>query len=156
MRELDHLLRQFINGYLLTSLIIGGLSAVFYYAVGIDYALLLGVFMGIAEMIPYLGPYLGAIPAVLIALSISQTKAIIVVVGIIILQQIEGVIITPRIVDNKVGIHPLLTIFAVLAGAYLWGIVGAIVAVPLTAVLILIIKYIFSNLFANNYLRKVE
>ncbi|NLF79649.1 MAG: AI-2E family transporter, partial [Clostridia bacterium] len=73
-----------------------------------------------------------------------------------VLQQIEGVIITPRVIDNKVGIHPLLTIFAVLAGGYLWGIIGAIIAVPLTAVLILVIKYIFSNLFANNYLRNSD
>lgn len=156
MRELDHLLRQFVSGYLLISLIIGGMSAVFYYIVGLDYALLLGVFMGIAELIPYIGPYLGAIPAILVALSVSQTKGVIVIIGIIILQQIEGVIITPRVIDNKVGIHPLLTIFAVLAGGYLWGIVGAIIAVPLTAVLILVIKYLFSNLFANNYLRNSD
>ncbi|NLF80294.1 MAG: AI-2E family transporter, partial [Clostridia bacterium] len=58
MRELDHLLRQFISGYLLISLIISIMSAVFYYIVGLDYALLLGVFMGIAELIPYVGPYL--------------------------------------------------------------------------------------------------
>jgi predicted PurR-regulated permease PerM len=132
------------------------MSTVFYYLIGIDYPLVLGILMGIADMIPYFGPYLGAIPAVLIALSISKTKVLIMIIGMVVIQQIEGSFITPFVIDKRVGLHPLITIFAVMAGTYLWGIVGAIFAVPLASVIILLAKYLFARLLANNYLRNTD
>ena len=151
--ELDGLVRSFVSGYLLVSLIVAAISVVFYYAIGVDYALVLGILMGIADMIPYFGPIIGAVPAVLLALAESRAKALVVIVGLVILQQVESSVITPRVMGDRVGLHPLVTIFSVLAGGYLWGLAGAIISVPLAAVILLLSKYMFSRVFSNNELR---
>ena len=144
--ELDHLLRQFVMGYLLVSIVVAILSAAFYTAIGLDYALALGLIMGIADLIPYFGPFLGAIPAVIVALGISPGRALIAVIGLIALQQVESAVITPKIMGDKIGLHPLATIFAVLAGGYLFGLLGTILAVPFAAALLLLGKYFYCRL----------
>jgi len=151
--ELNDLARGFVRGYLSVALIMAVLSSMFYYAMGLDYALVLGLLMGIADLVPYFGPILGAIPAVLVALTESGTKAGIVIIGLLVLQQAESSVITPRIMGNRVGLHPVTTIFAVLAGGYLGGLGGAILAVPAAAAVLLIGKYVFGCVFADNQLR---
>jgi predicted PurR-regulated permease PerM len=152
--EINKLVREFISGYLLISLIITAISTVVYYLIGLDYPLVLGILMGIGDLIPYIGPLIGAIPALLISLGMGQTTFVITLVAILIIQQVEGSIITPRIIDNKLGLNPVVTIFVVMAGGVLWGISGAILAMPLTAIIILLCQYLFTLLFRNNDLRK--
>ncbi|MBQ1501965.1 MAG: AI-2E family transporter [Firmicutes bacterium] len=153
--ELNALVRSFVNGYFFISLIVGAMSAVLYYALGIDYPLVLGVLMGVADLIPYFGPFIGALPAVLLALSVSRGTAVAAVIGILVIQQLESSVITPRIMGDRIGLSPLVTIFAVLAGGYLRGIIGALIALPLAAVVLLIGRYVFSRVFANNQLRNL-
>ena len=144
--DVDYLLKQYIIGYLLVSVIMGLLSSAVYACIGLDYALALGIIIGIADLIPYFGPFIGAIPAVIVALDSSTTLAIITIISLLLLQQIESSVITPKIMGDKIGLHPLVTIFAVLAGGLLFGILGTILAVPIAATLILIIKYVYSRL----------
>lgn len=144
--EIDHLLRQFVRGYLLVSIIVALLAAAFYLCIDLDDALALGMIMGVADIIPYFGPFIGAIPAVAVALSVNTGKAVITAVGLTVIQQLESIVITPRIMGDKIGLHPLATIMAVLAGGLLFGVLGTILAVPATAAGLLIIRYLWARI----------
>jgi predicted PurR-regulated permease PerM len=102
---------------------------------GGQYALLFGFWAGITEVIPYVGPYIGAVPPVLAAFFHSPTTALIVIIVYFVLQQLEGHVLAPNIVGSSVGVHPLIVIFALLAGAQIGGIVGIIASLPLLAML---------------------
>lgn len=101
---------------------------------GIDYALTLALFAGVMEAVPMVGAYIGALPAVLVALLTgSPLKALIVAIFFLILQQLEGNIIVPQVMKKAVGVHPMLVLLAALIGAALLGFVGVLIAVPVTA-----------------------
>ena len=102
---------------------------------GGQYALLFGFWAGITEVIPYVGPYIGAVPPVLAAFFHSPTTALIVIIVYFVIQQLEGHVLAPNIVGSSVGVHPLIVIFALLAGAQIGGIVGIIASLPLLAML---------------------
>ena len=144
--DIDHLLRQYVVGYLLVSLIVAGISAAFYWCIGLDSSLALGLIMGVADLIPYFGPFLGAIPAIIIALSIDTEKAILTAAGLLVIQQLESVVITPKVMGDKVGLHPLTTIMAVLVGGWQFGILGTILAVPVAAAGLLALRYLWSRI----------
>ena len=146
--EVNHLVREFISGYLVIALVVAVIATLFYWLVGIDYPVVLGILMGIGDLIPYFGPIIAAIPAVLLAVTVSPGKTVIIIIGILLLQQLDSSVITPRIIGDRIGLHPVTTIFVVMAGGYLWGIPGAIFAIPLAAVLILIFKYLSARVFA--------
>ncbi|MGI8689910.1 MAG: AI-2E family transporter [Thermomicrobiales bacterium] len=115
--------------------IIGAACAVGYGVLGLEYWPLLALIAGATEIIPILGPWIGGIPAVLVALTDGPVKALIVAVFIIVLQQIEGNILVPRIQGDAIGLSPLTVILAILAGAKLAGPVGGILAVPISAII---------------------
>ena len=102
---------------------------------GEKYGLALGVFYGVMELVPYVGPILGAIPAVLIALFTDPISALWLVFLFIGLQQIEGHVVAPQVFGHTLRINPLLVIFALLFGLHLYGVIGALVALPIAAVL---------------------
>lgn len=102
---------------------------------GGQYALLFGVWAGLTEVIPYVGPFLGAVPPVIAAFFHSPVTALWIVVIYVIIQQLESHILAPNIVGSSVGVHPLLVIFALLAGAQIGGVLGMIAALPLLAML---------------------
>jgi len=138
-REINLILSNFIQGQLLTALIVSILEIIGLIIVGSKYALILGTFGGIANIIPYFGPVIGAVPAVAIALIESPGKAIWTALVFIIVQQIDNNFISPKIIEGRVGLHPVTTIFAVLAGETFFGITGMLIAVPAAG----IIKVIF-------------
>ena len=133
LRELDAVLGGFIRGHLLVSLIVGVLSFIGLTLLRIDFALLIGIVAGVFDIIPYFGPVIGALPAVIIALLESPLKAFYVAVLFLMIHQLESTIISPKILGERVGLHPLTVIFVILVGGQLAGIVGVLVAVPLTA-----------------------
>ncbi len=143
--DIDHLLRQFICGYLLVSVAVAIITAIFLSIIGVEYPLVLGLLMGIADLVPYFGPIIGAIPAVLVALVHSRQLAVIALIGLLVIQQLEGLVITPLIMGDRIGMHPLITIFVVMTGGYLFGIGGAILAVPGAASLSLLVRYLYSR-----------
>ncbi len=145
--EIDHLLKQFIQGYVLVSCIVGVLVTIALWLFGMKYALAIGIFAGIMDLIPYFGPVLGAIPAVWLALAQSQKMAIIVIIVFIFIQQLEN-LLTPKIVGEKIGLHPLLIIFAVLLGGYWFGIAGMVFGVPVVAMLKIVIGFTYSKYVA--------
>lgn len=124
-----------LRGQLILSLTIGLFSGVAMAIVGVPYALTLGVWAGFFEVIPYIGPIIGAVPAVLIALFISPVKALIVLIIYVVIQQLEAHILVPRIMQKAVGLSPVVVILALLIGGKLMGVVGAILAIPIAAIL---------------------
>lgn len=141
--EIDVVLISFIKGNLLVCFIVGALAAVTLSVLGVNFALTLGVIIGISDLVPYLGPVIGGIPAVAIAWTQSPRLAFYVIVLIFLIHQVEGSIIAPKILGDSVGLNPLLVIFALLAGGELWGGWGLLVAVPLAAVLKVVIRFTY-------------
>ena len=135
LHEVDKSLGSYIRGQLLVCLIIGVLSTLFFWIAGIKYPLLLGAIVGITNVIPYFGPIFGAIPAVIIAATMSVKMVLISLVIVFSLQFLEGNILSPLIVGKSLHMHPLMIMFALLAGGEIGGIIGLILAVPVLVVL---------------------
>ena len=129
-------LSRYLGGLVLVILIQGVLAFLALKILGVPYAILLGAWVSITAIIPYLGPFLGGIPAVLVALIFdSPTTAVLTVVAYGLIQQFEGNLLTPRIQGDALQVHPILVLLAVIGGAQLAGLVGVIFAVPALAVL---------------------
>lgn len=119
-----------LRGQLLLMLIIGVFDYLGLVILGMDYALVLGLWAGLTELVPYVGPVLGAIPGVLLALAVSPVKALWVLGLYVLAQQLENQIVVPVVMRKSVGLNPMVSIVAVIVGARLGGILGAIMAIP--------------------------
>ncbi|MGD0273639.1 MAG: AI-2E family transporter [Gaiellaceae bacterium] len=143
LAQLESSLAGYVKGQLLLSLIIGSsagvglwlLGAVGLFPHGDRYALFFGFWVAFTELIPYLGPWLGAIPPVAYALVSHPFAAVWVIVLFLIIHQIEGHIVVPKVMGSALRLHPLLVIFGLLAGAEIYGVLGVFVVLPLLAVL---------------------
>lgn len=122
-----------LRGQLLLSVIVGVLTYIGLSILGVKYALLLAIIAGVLEIIPYLGPWLAAIPAVLVSFSDSFVKVVLVVILYIIIQQLENNLIVPKLMQKMVGLNPIIVIMAILVGAKLGGVVGGLLGVPVAA-----------------------
>ena len=131
--EVENKVGRWMRGQLLLCLIIGVFATVFYGIIGLDFWPLLGLWAGITEIIPILGPWLGAIPAVLVALTMGAEIALLVAVFILLLQSLENWVLVPRVMRGAVGLTPLTVFVAIIAGTQLMGITGAILAIPIAA-----------------------
>lgn len=118
------------------------ISAVALLVIGVPYAILLGAWVSVTGVIPYLGAWLGGIPAVLLALSVSPTRAILTGVLFFLIQQLEGNVLTPRIQGEAVRVHPVLIFLAVIAGGEMFGLMGIVFAVPVLAVLRVLAEFL--------------
>lgn len=148
LAEIDHAVGGFIRGQLVVAAVVGVLAFVGLQAVGMPYAVVGGLLAATGEVIPYFGPFIGGVPIVLLALARSPQLALTVAVVLIVIQQVESIFIAPRIVGHYVGLHPLMVIFALLAGASLGGVIGMLVAVPAIGVTRAILGFIVRLLSA--------
>ncbi|WP_019423629.1 AI-2E family transporter [Paenibacillus sp. OSY-SE] len=144
LKEIDTALGNYIRGQFLVCVIIGVLAYIGYMIVGMPYALLLALCVAIFNIIPYLGPYFGAAPALIVASTISLKMLIFVAVVNTICQILEGNIISPQVVGRTLHMHPLVIIFALLVGGELAGVVGLILAVPFFAALKVVLSHVFT------------
>ena len=133
-REIESRLGGYVRGELLLMTSIGVLASLGYLVIGLPYPLALGVLAGLLEFVPMVGPTLGTIPAILVALSISPQAALLVVVYSIVIQGTENNILVPRLMGRSVGVSPITVILAVFAFSSLLGITGAFLAIPLAAI----------------------
>lgn len=150
MVSIDHTLGSYIRGQFLVMLAVGVLAFAGYLIVGMPYALLLALFLALADIVPYLGPIIGAAPAVIIALTLSPAMLIKVLIVNIIVQQCEGNLISPQIMGRTLKLHPMAIVAALLVGGELGGVLGLIVAVPFLAVC----KVIWINLYQERRLNR--
>lgn len=146
LSNIDKILSRYIISQLFLSLIIGILTFIILIVIGVKFALVLAVLNGVCNIIPYFGPIIGGIPAVFIGLIDSPTKAIWTLIGMFILQQLEGNILSPKITGDSTNMHPIIIIILLLIGEMSGGLVGMILAVPIGV----IIKVIYEDL--NYYL----
>jgi predicted PurR-regulated permease PerM len=134
----------FLAGQAALSLIIGIMALVAYLLIGLPNALVLALIAGVMEAVPMIGPLLGAIPAGVVALSISPSKLIWVIVATILIQQAENSLLVPRIMRKAVGVNPFVSLLAIFAFSSLFGIAGALMAIPIAAILQLLLdRFVF-------------
>jgi predicted PurR-regulated permease PerM len=140
---LDGLLSSYLRGQLILCVLVGVMATISLVILGVDLALLLGTFAGIFELIPILGPYLGAVPAVLIALLKQPILAVWVALSFFAIQQIENLFLVPRIAGNAVRFHPAVVMVIVVVGAEVAGVWGMLLGVPLAAMVRDVSRYLY-------------
>jgi len=138
--EIEEKLGGFLLGQSLLCLAIGVLSLAAYMIIGLPYALVLAIIAGILEAVPIFGPILGAIPALLVALSLEPGKAAWVIGATIVIQGLENYLLVPGVMKRSVGINALVTLLAIAALTSLLGLAGALLAIPLAAIIQLLIS----------------
>jgi len=152
----DKMFGGFINGKILDSAIIGVLCYIACLIFKFPSALLVSVIIGVTNVIPFFGPFIGAIPATLLILIQNPIKALWFVLFVLVLQQVDGNIIGPKILGNTTGLSSFWVLFAILLFGGLWGFVGMIIGVPLFAVIYDVIKkLVFHGLKRNEELEMV-
>lgn len=134
----------YIAGQSVLCLVIGVIALVVYLLIGLPNALVLALVAGLMEAVPMVGPLLGAIPAAAIALSISPTKLIWVIAATLVIQQVENSLLVPRVMRKAVGVNPFVSLLSIFAFSSLFGIVGALMAIPTAAMLQLLLdRFVF-------------
>jgi len=140
IRKITSKMGNWLRGQFLLMVIVGILDGIGLVALGIPYALVLAVWGGLTEVIPYIGPWLGLIPALIIAYTVSPLKALILLIIYILIQQLEAQLLVPKIMGKILGLSPVIIILSILVGAKLMGILGVIVAVPVAAAISVVIQ----------------
>jgi len=138
---IDEIFYKYFTGKILTSMLIGFLFYLGLLVIGVEYAPLFGVIVAITNVIPYFGPIIGAVPAVIITLIDEPIKALWVGIWILIVQQFDGNVLAPNVLGKIVELNPFWVLFSVIVGGSLFGILGMFVAIPVFAV----IKVIFEE-----------
>jgi predicted PurR-regulated permease PerM len=139
--RMEHSLTSYVRGQALVSLIIGTSAGIGLWLFGVlgwlphgqKYALLFGAWVAIAELIPYLGPWLGSVPPLIYAVVVHPLSAVWVALLFLAIHQVEGHIVIPNVMGSALRLHPLLVIFGLLAGGEIYGLPGALIALPLLA-----------------------
>lgn len=151
LKQCNHIFNGFLFGKMIDSLIIGILSLIAMSILRLPYALLLSLIVCITNMIPYFGPFIGAVPGVLIYLFIDIRLAVIFAIMILVLQQFDGLYLGPKILGDQTGIKPLWVIFGITIGGAYFGVMGMFLGVPTVAVLMYLV-----NIILNKKLKKKE
>lgn len=165
LAECNRLFSSFVVGKFIDSLIIGILCFILMTILQLPYTLLISIIVGVTNMIPYFGPFIGAAPGILVMLFISPVQALVFAFMILCLQQFDGLILGPKILGDSTGMKPLWIIFAITIGGKLAGVIGMFLGVPVVA----IISYLFdlyleyrlskkhiSDSMVENVLKKME
>ena len=143
MQLINRMQRQvgyWLRGQLILMFIIGFLTWIGLLFLMPEYALALGLIAGITEFIPYLGPILGSVPAIFLAFTVSPFLAMLVLILYIIIQQVEGNILVPKIMQRAVGLNPIISMAVLMAGLKLGGIVGGLLSIPVATAISVMIK----------------
>lgn len=151
LKQCNHIFNGFLFGKMIDSLIIGIICLIAMSILRLPYALLLSLIVCITNMIPYFGPFIGAVPGVLIYLFIDFKLAIIFAILILVLQQFDGLYLGPKILGDQTGIKPLWVIFGITVGGAYFGVMGMFLGVPTVAVLMYLV-----NIILNKKLKKKE
>jgi predicted PurR-regulated permease PerM len=135
----------YVRGQAILCSAVGLAAFVSYALIGLPYTLVLGVIAGILEMVPTVGPALGAIPPLLVALTIDPSKAIWVVVATIMIQSLESIFLVPRIMNTSMGVNPIIILLSLITFSAVFGFLGALLAMPLAAIIQLLLERLVFN-----------
>jgi predicted PurR-regulated permease PerM len=143
MSDMDSTLSAYIQGQAIVSVCVGILAYIAYLIIGIDYPLVLALVAMFTNLIPFVGPFIGTVPAVIVAFFSSPITALWVIVAIVVIQQIESNLISPNVMGHKLHIHPLTIILLLLLAGNLAGLLGLILAIPAYAVSKVIVQNVY-------------
>lgn len=146
LSEFDAIVVAYFKSYAIISFIVFVLSFIFFSVIGLKSALLLALIVGITNFIPYFGPFIGAIPPSLMALTYDWHLMIVVIVGITIIQQIDANILKPRIIGKSTFLGPVSILMSIIIFGDLWGIIGIVIAIPLMSMLKIVAKFTYYKL----------
>ena len=139
--EMETKVGAYVRGLSVLSLVVGVMATIAYMVIGLPSPLVLGLLAGVFEAVPIIGPILGAVLPGMLALSVDPSKLIWVVVATIVIQQLEGHFLVPRVMNKAVGVSPIVTILAIMAFSTLFGLPGAVLAIPLAALIQIVLNY---------------
>jgi len=147
--DVKAMLYSYMRGQLVIAALIGSLCGLTVWLLGLKFALAMGVLAGIASLVPYLGPFLGAVPAVLVGLAASPQKALLVALAYLVISNVILNFIYPKVVGDAVKLPPLLVIIAFIAGFSMAGILGMFIAVPIAATFRILFDHIYPKLYGS-------
>ena len=149
LKNLNATIARYISGVAIDAIIIGCLAFIGYSVIGLKYALVFAIFSGLANLIPYVGPSIGLIPMIIANVFTDPHRMLIAVVYMLIIQQVDGNILYPRIVGGVMKVHPITILVLLLLSSNIYGVIGMIVAVPTYSILKEISKFL-SRLYENH------
>lgn len=139
--DMNKALNTYVLGQVIVSLCVGTMVFIWYVIIGLDYSLILALVAMLTNVIPFIGPFIGTIPAVIVGLMDSPTMMLLVLLGVVIAQQIESNLISPQVMGRALDVHPLTIILLIMVAGSLAGFMGLILAVPAYAVAKVIVKH---------------
>lgn len=145
LKDMDNALSMYFVGQLIVAFFLGVLTYVGYLIIGLPNSLFLATFTMFTSIIPFLGPLLGILPAIFIAWTVDLFMVAKVIIVLAVTQQLEGNVVRPQIMGNRLEIHPLLIIFLVIISITLYGFIGAFFAIPFYAILRIIVRNVLQN-----------
>ena len=153
VKECDEVLSAFLRGQMLIMILLGCIYALGLTLVGLDLSFLIGLLAGLASIVPYLGFFVGIIAAAIAAAFQFQDAIHLVYIAIVfgIGQMLEGMVLTPWLVGDRIGLHPVAVIFAVMAGGQLFGFFGVLLALPVAAVIMVFVRHLHSSYMDSDY-----
>lgn len=140
--KIDKSLILFVRGRLIMALSVGIATTIALLALGVDFAIVIGFITGVADVIPYIGPLLGFLPAVLFAYASYPLKALWVVIFFILIQWLENNVLGPKILGETIGLHPLVVLLSIIVGGAIFGVMGMIFSVPLVGIVRILYSFI--------------
>jgi predicted PurR-regulated permease PerM len=146
LNDMDRALESYIGGQLIICFVVGTFAYIGYWFINMPYALILALAVMITNVIPYIGPLIGAAPSLLVALTISWKMTLLVMIVNLAVQVLEGNIISPMIMGRRLHLHPLIIIGALLVGGEIGGLFGLIFAVPIVAIIRVILQHVILHL----------
>jgi len=146
-RECDEVLGAFIKGQLMVMVALGVVYSIGLWIVGLDLALILGMLAGAASIVPYMGFVVGIVAAIIAAMVQFSDPSILIWVALVFMigQALEGMVLTPLLVGDRIGLHPVAVIFAIMAGGQLFGFIGILIALPVAAVVMVFLRHFHSG-----------
>ncbi len=145
INKIELKLGQWLRGQIILGLVVGVMVYAGLLVLGVPYALLLALIAGLLEVVPYVGPVLSVVPAAIIAFAVSPVLGFAVLVLYFVIQQLENNILVPKIMQKVTGINPIISILALLVGIKVGGLVGAILAIPLAMIIMVVMEDLFRD-----------
>ncbi|MET3616677.1 sporulation integral membrane protein YtvI [Peptoniphilus olsenii] len=141
-KRIDTALQQFIRGRLLMAIFVGVATMIYLLILRVDFAIVIGLITCVADIIPYIGPFLGYLPAVLFAFMDSPVKAFWVTIIFVTIQWAENNILAPKLIGNSTGLDPLLILISIIIGGGIFGVWGMVISVPVVSVFCILIDFL--------------
>ncbi|WP_195443259.1 AI-2E family transporter [Peptoniphilus harei] len=152
-KNIDIALQQFIRGRMLMAIFVGLLTMIYLLVLRVDFAIIIGLITCVADIIPFIGPFLGCAPAVLFAFMDSPMKALWVLILFVIVQWVENNILAPKLIGDSTGLNPLVILISIIIGGGIFGVWGMVISVPLTSIIFILVDFIkikYNDRYSSN------